>query len=122
MPASKSATTSPKVKKLKGENMKEEIKSGEFIAVTADGSAGETLEGEAAAVGGQHQVQYVISAEGEDGDHEGQTIGKKLKKPKNCSTTGSHLNTDLSENIILASIMDRVLPRIIIFLKFFPHF
>ena len=121
MPASKSATTSPKVKKLKGENMKEEIKSGEFIAVTADGSAGETLEGEAAAVGGQHQVQYVISAEGEDGDHEGQTIGKKLK-PKNCSTTGSHLDTDLSENIILASIMDRVLPRIIIFLNFFSHF
>jgi len=75
MPASKSATSSPKVKKLKGENMKEEIKSGEFIAVTADGSAGETLEGEAAAVAGQHQVQFVMAAEGEEGDHEGaQTI------------------------------------------------
>ena len=57
--------------------MKEEIKSGEFIAVTADGSAGETLEGEAAAVAGQHQVQFVMAAEGEEGDHEGaQTIGK----------------------------------------------
>ena len=59
--------------------MKEEIKSGEFIAVTADGSAGETLEGEAAAVGGQQQVQFIMAAEGEEGDHEGQTIGKNLK-------------------------------------------
>ena len=70
MPTSK-PSASPKVKKLKGENLKEEIKSGEFIAVAADAS-GETLEGDG--VGGQ-QVQFVMAADGEDGEHEGaQTI------------------------------------------------
>ena len=67
MPTTKQNPTSPKVKKMKGENVKEELKSGEFIAVAAEG---ETLEGEAE--GGQ-QVQFVMAAEGEDHE-EGQTI------------------------------------------------
>ena len=76
--------------------MKEEIKSGEFIAVTADGSAGETLEGEAAAVGGQQQVQFIMAAEGEEGDHEGQTIGKNLKA-KNSKYWNIILKSDLDK-------------------------
>jgi len=67
MPTTKQNPTSPEVKKMKGENVKEELKSGEFIAVAAEG---ETLEGEAE--GGQ-QVQFVMAAEGEDHE-EGQTI------------------------------------------------
>merc|ERR1712141_201693 len=60
----------PKVKKLKGENLKEEIKSGEYIAVSANNEHGmETAES-------GEQVHFVVAEGGEDGEHdgEGQTI------------------------------------------------
>jgi len=54
-----------KIKKLKGENLKEEIKSGEFIAVSAGGGEGmETEEGE--------QVHFVVAEGGEEGEHDGE--------------------------------------------------
>ena len=58
-----------KVKKMKGENLKEEIKSGEYIAVQGSHETGmETESGE--------QVHFVVAEGGEDGEHdgEGQTI------------------------------------------------
>merc|ERR1712241_642289 len=58
------------VKKLKGENLKEEIKSGEYIAVSANNEHGmETAES-------GEQVHFVVAEGGEDGEHdgEGQTI------------------------------------------------
>ena len=67
MPTPNKAST--KVKKMKGENLKEEIKSGEYIAVSAGGSheGMETESGE--------QVHFVVAEGGEDGDDgEGQTI------------------------------------------------
>lgn len=67
MPAPTKTSASPKVKKLKGENLKEEIKSGEFVAVDA---GSESMEEE-----GHQQVQFVMTHDGEDGEHEGtQTI------------------------------------------------
>merc|ERR1711988_83042 len=60
----------PKVKELKGENLKEEIKSGEYIAVSANNEHGmETAES-------GEQVHFVVAEGGEDGEHdgEGQTI------------------------------------------------
>merc|ERR1711881_202280 len=66
----KASITPPKVKKLKGENLKEELKAGEsYIAVSS--AHAETLEGEQ---GSEQQVQFVVATEGDE-DHEGaQTI------------------------------------------------
>jgi len=70
MPTPNKAQSQAKVKKLKGENLKEEIKSGEFIAVQTE--ANETMEAEG---GSEQHLQFVVATEGEDGDQEGtQTI------------------------------------------------
>merc|ERR1712223_1248307 len=67
----KTAVATPKVKKLKGENLKEEMKAGEYIAVSADQAAAETLEG-----GEQEgqQVQFVVATEGDEDQEGAQTI------------------------------------------------
>ena len=56
--------TSTKIKKMKGEGLKEEIKSGEFIAVSAANESMETEEGE--------QVHFVVAEGGEEGEHDGE--------------------------------------------------
>ena len=63
MPTPSKAST--KVKKMKGENLKEEIKSSEFIAVSAAGN--ESMETE-----GGEQVHFVVAEGGEEGEHDGE--------------------------------------------------
>ena len=73
MPTPNKTPTASKVKKLKGENLKEEIKSGEYIAVSSAGN--DTMETEHAVNSEGQQVQFVVATEGDDVDQEGtQTI------------------------------------------------
>ena len=58
------AANANKVKKLKGENLKEELKSGEYIAVTAAGE--QAIEANA-----EQQVQFVVATDGDEMDQEG---------------------------------------------------
>merc|ERR1719323_1378239 len=73
MPTPNKTPTTSKVKKLKGENLKEEIKSGEYIAVSSAGN--DTMETEHAVNSEGQQVQFVVATEGDEVDQEGtQTI------------------------------------------------
>merc|ERR1712223_1668072 len=73
MPTPNKTPTTSKVKKLKGENLKEEIKSGEYIAVSSAGN--DTMETEHAVNSDGQQVQFVVATEGDEVDQEGtQTI------------------------------------------------
>jgi len=71
MPTPNKTPTTSKVKKLKGENLKEEIKSGEYIAVSA---GNDTIETEHAINTEGQQVQFVVATEDEDGQEGTQTI------------------------------------------------
>lgn len=72
MPTPNKTPSTSKVKKLKGENLKEEIKSGEYIAVQAEN---DTMETQHAINSEGQQVQFVMATEGDEDGQEGtQTI------------------------------------------------
>ena len=60
-------------KKVKGENLKEELKSGEYIAVSQGGNE-HIMETEHAVTSEGQQVQFVVATEDEDGNEGSQTI------------------------------------------------
>lgn len=60
-------------KKVKGENLKEELKSGEYIAVSQGGNE-HIMETEHAVTSEGQQVQFVVATEDEDGQEGTQTI------------------------------------------------
>ena len=60
-------------KKVKGENLKEELKSGEYIAVSQGGNE-HIMESEHAVTSEGQQVQFVVATEDEDGQEGTQTI------------------------------------------------
>ena len=66
MPTPNKPSVENKAKKLKGENLKEELKSGEYIAVHSAGAEG--MEAESS---GEQHVQFVLATDGDDVDHEG---------------------------------------------------
>ena len=60
-------------KKVKGESLKEELKSGEYIAVSQGGNE-HIMETEHAVTSEGQQVQFVVATEDEDGQEGTQTI------------------------------------------------